>query len=148
MSENQRKILEMLANKEISVDEAHRLLSALEPEGRTPGGTPGAETAARTKGKYLRIKVAPGPEHEHDEDAELINVRVPMSLIRSGLKFTSVLPVRPEVRDRINEVPREKGINLDAHNLKSEDLEEIIEAMSELEVNVVSGKEMVKVFVE
>ena len=148
MSENQRKILEMLANKEISIDEAHRLLSVLEPGGSTPGGTPEAEAAARTKGKYLRIKVAPGPEHEHDDDAERVNVRIPVSLIRSGMKFTSVLPVRPEVRDKINEVLREKGMDFDMRNLKPEDLDQIIEAMSELEVKVVSGKEVVKVFAE
>jgi len=148
MSENQRKILEMLANKDISIDEAHRLLSVLEPEGSTPGSTPEAETAARTKGKYLRVTVQPGPEHEHDEDAERVNVRIPVSLIRSGMKFTSVLPVRPEVRDKINEVLREKGMDFDMRNLKPEDLDQIIEALSDLEVKVVSGKEVVKVFVE
>ena len=146
MSENQRKILEMLANKDISIDEAHRLLSVLEPEGRTPGSTPEAETTAKTKPKYLRVTVQPGPEHEHDDDAERVNVRVPMSLIRSGMRFTSVLP--PEARDKINGALREKGMDFDMRNLKPEDLDQIIEAMSDLEVNVESGKEVVRVFVE
>jgi len=146
MSENQKKILEMLANKEISVDAAHRLLSVLEPGGRTPGGTPEAETTAKTKPKYLRVTVQPGPEHEHDDDAERVNVRVPMSLIRSGMRFTSVLP--PEARDKINGALREKGMDFDMRNLKPEDLDQIIEAMSDLEVNVESGKEVVRVFVE
>ena len=146
MSENQRKILEMLANKDISIDEAHRLLNVLEPGARTPGGTPGAETAAKTKPKYLRITVQPGPEHEHDDDAERVNVRVPMSLIRSGMRFTSVLP--PEARDKINGALREKGMDFDMRNLKPEDLDQIIEAMSDLEVNVESGKEVVRVLVE
>ena len=35
MSENQKRILEMLAEKKISVDEAYRLLSALKTPGRT-----------------------------------------------------------------------------------------------------------------
>jgi len=146
MSENQKKILEMLANKDISIDEAHRLLSVLEPEGSTPGSTPEAETTAKTKPKYLRVTVQPGPEHEHDDDAERVNVRVPMSLIRSGMRFTSVLP--PEARDKINGALREKGMDFDMRNLKPEDLDQIIEAMSDLEVNVESGKEVVRVFVE
>lgn len=146
MSENQRKILEMLANKDISIDEAHRLLSVLEPEGRTLGSTLEAETTAKTKPKYLRVTVQPGPEHEHDDDAERVNVRVPMSLIRSGMRFTSVLP--PEARDKINGALREKGMDFDMRNLKPEDLDQIIEAMSDLEVNVESGKEVVRVFVE
>jgi len=145
MSENQKKILEMLANKKISVDEAYRLLSALKNEASAPESTTEAGTTGKTKPKYLRVTVQPGQGHEHD-DAERVNVRVPMSLIRSGMKLTSLLP--PEARDKVTETLHEKGIDFDMRNLKPEDLEEIIEALSELEVDVVSNKEVVKVFVE
>jgi hypothetical protein len=146
MSENQKKILEMLANKKISVDEAYRLLSALKAEPGAPESTGGPEVKARPKAKYLRVCVVPGEGHQHDEDAELVNIRVPMSLIRSGMKFTSLLP--SQARDKVTEALGEKGINLDMRNMKPEDLEEIIEALSDLEVKVVSDKEIVKVFVE
>jgi len=146
MSESQKKILEMLANKRISVDEAYRLLSVLQPEGSEPEGTPRAGTAPKTKAKYLRVTVVPGSGHKDDPDAELVNVRVPMSLIRSGMKFTSLIP--PDAREKVTGALHEKGIDFDMRNLKPEDLEEIIEALSELEVNVVSAKEVVKVFVE
>jgi Asp-tRNA(Asn)/Glu-tRNA(Gln) amidotransferase B subunit len=62
------------------------------------------------------------------------------------MRFTSVLP--PEARDKINGALREKGMDFDMRNLKPEDLDQIIEAMSDLEVNVESGKEVVRVFVE
>ncbi|MEE8636856.1 MAG: hypothetical protein V3T04_01840, partial [Dehalococcoidia bacterium] len=70
MSENEKKILEMLANKSISVDEAPRLLTVLGLEGSTPGSTPGAEATAKPKPKYLRVKVvaSPGHQHHHEED--------------------------------------------------------------------------------
>lgn len=146
VSENEKKILEMLEHKKISVDEAYRLLVALRPEegpaerGQEKGAT------AKPKAKYLRVTVIPGPGHEDDEDAELVDVRVPMSLIRSGMKFTSVLP--PEARETVTGALHEKGIDLDMRNLKPEELEEVIEALSDLEVKVVSKKEVVKVFVE
>jgi len=161
MSENQKKILEMLANKKISVDEAYRLLNALKTETGAPEGGGGAGMTAKPKPKYLRVCVAPrrghkheGHEHEehehegheHDEDAELVNVRVPMALIRSGMKFTSLLP--SEARDKVNDALHEKGIDLDMRNMKPEDLEEIIQALDDLEVNVVNEKEVVRVFVE
>ena len=159
MSENQKKVLEMLADKKIGVDEAYRLLSALKAEGGTPESTAG--TTGKPKPKYLRVCVIPirghehGEGHGHDEDDEddeddkgaaLVNVRVPMSLIRSGMKFTSLLP--DGARDKVTDALHEKGINLDMRNMKPEDLEEIIGALDELEVNVVSEKEVVKVFVE
>jgi len=146
MSENQKKILEMLANKKISVDEAYRLLDALKTEAGAPESTAGAETTGKPKRKYLRVSVAPGPGHEHDEDVELVNVRVPMSLIRSGMKLSSLLPA--EARNKVTDALDEKGINLDMRNMKPEDLEEIIGALDDLEVNVVGEKEVVRVFVE
>ena len=166
MSENQKKILEMLANKKISVDEAYRLLNALKTETGAPEGGGGAGMTGKPKPKYLRVCVAPrrghkheehehegheheGHEHEgheHDEEAEVVNVRVPMALIRSGMKFTSLLP--SEARDKVTDALNEKGINLDMRNMKPEDLEEIIGALADLEVNVVNDEEVVRVFVE
>ncbi len=161
MSENQKKILEMLADKKISVDEAHRLLSALKAETGAPERTGEAGTTGKPKPKYLRVCVTPRhgqehqgheheehehEEHQHDRHAELVNVRVPMSLIRSGMKFTSLLP--DGARDKVTDALHEKGINLDMRNMKPEDLEEIISALDDLEVNVVSDKEVVRVYVE
>lgn len=146
MLENRKKILEMLADNRINADEAYRLLSVVEPEGSAPEGAAEAGTTVKPRPKYLRVTVRPGPQHEHDDDAELVNIRVPMSLIRSGIKLTSLIP--DEARARVNEALRERGIDFDMRNLKPEDLEEIIETLSELEVNVASAKEVVKVFVE
>jgi len=147
MDENKKKILEMLAENKISTDEAYRLLSVLEPEGSTSEGTPKAGTAARMKSKYLRVCVLPGSEHEHGGKGDRVNIRVPMALIRSGMKFTSLLP--PEARDKVTGALREKGIDFDMRNLKPEDLDELLEALSDLEVDVASSDgETVKVFVE
>ncbi len=146
MSENQKKILEMLANKRISVDEAYRLLNALKTEAGEPASSEEAGTRGKPRPKYLRVSMQPGSGHEHDADVGRVNVRVPLSLIRSGMKFTSLIP--PEARDKVTGALHEKGIDFDMRNLKPEDLDEIIEALNDLEVDVVSSKDVVKVFVE
>jgi hypothetical protein len=102
--------------------------------------------AAKPKPRYLRVAVRPGPEHEHDDDAERVDIRLPMSLIRSGIKLTSLVP--DQARDKVSDALHEKGIRLDVRNLKAENLEEIIEALADLEVSVESGREVVKVFAE
>lgn len=146
MSENQKKILEMLANEKISVDEAYRLLNALKAETVAAASGEEAGTTGRPKPKYLRVSIQPHSRHEHDDDVGRVNVRVPLSLIRSGMKFTSLLP--PEARDKVTGALQEKGIDFDMRNLKPEDLDEIIEALNDLEVDVESNKDVVKVFVE
>jgi len=147
MNESRKKILEMLAEKKISVDDAYRLLSVIDS---TEGGresTSKEGSAVKSKPKYLRVTVLPDPEHEHSQNVDRVNVRVPMSLIRAGIKLTSLIP--SEARDKVNGALREKGIDFDMRNIKPEDIEELIGALSDLEVDVVSAKgEKVKVFVE
>ena len=147
MSESEKKILELLEHKRITVEEAHRLLSLLRSEGPREG-PPGAGPGTRTvKAKYLRVTVQPDPEHERAADVDRVNIRVPMALLRSGMKFTSLLP--EEARDKVSGALRNKGIDIDVRNLKEEDFDELIEALSELEVDVRgSDGEVVKVFVE
>jgi hypothetical protein len=147
MSENKKKILEMLAKNKISADEAYRLLDVIESSDSTQESTRKADTTVKEKAKYLRVTVLPDAEHEHSGNVDRVNVRVPMSLIRAGIKLTSLIP--PEARDKVNGALREKGIDFDVRNVKPEDLEELIEALSDLEVDVMSSKgEKVRVFVE
>jgi hypothetical protein len=60
MSENQKKILEMLGSNKINVDEACRLLFVVEPEGSTQEGAPKARTAGITQSLYMQACVMPG----------------------------------------------------------------------------------------
>ena len=147
MDENKKKILEMLAEKKISTDEAYRLLSALETGRSTAEGTAKSGATTKVNSKYLRVHMVSGSEHEDSHKGDHVNVRVPMTLIRAGMKFTSLLP--PEARDKVTGALHEKGIDFDMRNLKPEDMDEFMDALSELEVDVVnSDGDTVKVYVE
>ena len=138
MSENQRKILDMLAEGKISVDEAEKLLSALESEDA------GKEKEPATKGtsKYLRVVVNPGL---NSKSKEKVNVRIPINLIRAGLKWAAFIP--KDARSKVNDALQEKGIEMDPFNIRPEDIEELISAMDELTVDV-EGSESVQIFCE
>ena len=147
MTESQKKILEMLAEKKINTDEAYRLLNALDPGDAGSTEPPKEGTVIGKKAKYLRVTVMPDPDHPNSENTDRVNVRVPMNLIRAGIKLTSLIP--NEASDKVNEALREKGINFDVRNIKPEDLEELVLALADLEVDVSSHRgEKVKVFVE
>jgi hypothetical protein len=159
MSESQKKILEMLAQNKISVDDATRLLKAVGAEEggyKNTGKNDIGEMASRVLAgrKYLRVTVTP-PEQVsegkgnlfQDGNVERVNVRVPLSLIRAGLKLTSLIP--PEALDKANNALHEKGINFDVRNIKQDDIEALIDAIGDMQIDVEGGKgEKVKVFVE
>jgi hypothetical protein len=144
MSENRTRILEMLAENKITVDEAERLLAVAGSEEKTETPYTPVNTTNNKVPKFLRVVVEPGPG-EGAEDVDKVNVRVPMNLIRAGMKLTSLIP--PQASDKMTEAMREKGVDFDLRNMKPEDLEELINALSDLEVDV-DGKTKVRVFAE
>jgi hypothetical protein len=142
MGDNQKRILDLLAEKKISVDEAQRLLSLTEPD-KDPG-TKGPEESAGSKGKprYFRVQVQP----EAGSGKESVNVRIPMALMHAGMKFSALIPA--SASDEVNEALREKGIDFDVRNLKPEDFEELVAALTDLEVDIKGGREKVHIYVE
>ena len=147
MSENQKKILEMLAQNKISVDDANRLLGAIDSGETVKESSAKTESETKGKAKYLRVTVMPNASSENAENVDRVNVRVPMSLIRAGIKLTSLIP--GDAMNKVNDALREKGIDFDVRSIKPDDIEELIDALGDLQVDVDSARgEKVKVFVE
>lgn len=141
MSEDRRKILDMLAQGKITVDEAEKLLSAIsQPAGESePKEKPGKKDFP----KYLRVVVEPGSENVKGEK---VNIRVPFQLLRAGIKLASVIPV--DVQGKVDEHLKEKGVNIDLSKITSENLEELLVHLNDLTVDVDSKEEKVRIFCE
>ena len=145
MTENQKKILEMVADKKITVDEAYRLLSLIQPSADAGGD--------RAKGpkpspKYLRVVV--DTEHHwdngYDKGPQHVNIRVPVALIRAGVKLASLIP--PEAYNEVDEKMKNRGIPFDLRNMKPENVEELIQSLNDLEVDINGAQENVRVYTE
>ena len=145
MSEDRSRILNMLAEGKITAEEAERLLDALDARAAAGGtGSDGAASGASAgpaiKGdpsalidalpKYLFVKV-------NAANGDKVDVKIPIALVRSGLKLTSLIP--PQAMDQINESMSEHGMSVDFTNLKPEDIDALVEALREMEVNVDSA---------
>jgi len=136
MNENRRQILDMLANGKITADEAERLLAALE---RSPSQTGEAV-------KYLRVLV---DANDALDGPTKVNVRVPMQLLRAGVRLASLIP--QQAHDQLDEAFSRHGVPITLSQIKPENLEELIDHLEDLTVDV-DGKDgnktKVKVFCE
>jgi hypothetical protein len=139
MNEERRKVLDMLASGKITVDEAEKLLSALF-EGAE--GERGSRQMNKKPLKYLRVLVEPGAE---SKKKERVNIRVPLNLVRAGLKWAAFIPKDAQIK--MNEALHEKGIEMDFTKMTAEDLEVMIENLHDLTVEV-EGEEKVRIFCE
>ena len=146
MTENRRQVLDMLAQGKITVDEAERLLGLVDQPAGSEQGSNEPREDRKPPPKYLRVVVEPGPQNGSEDSGERVNIRVPMALIRAGVKLAALIP--SAAANKVDEKLKQKGIATNLGSLKAEDLEELVEALSDLEVDVHGGKEKVRIFVE
>ena len=147
MSENRRQILDMLAQGKITADEAERLLAALDRGPAAANAGAAGETRRNDPVKFLRVVVDALDGHDGPTK---VNVRVPIQLLRAGVKLTSIIP--PRARDEVNAALKKEGIDVDIGRLTPESLEEIVEQLRDLQVDVDSDshghRAKVRVFCE
>jgi len=141
------RILNMLGEGKITADEAAELLDALTArEGAAGAGTAGPVPAiagvptspVQALPKHLYVKV-------DSEEGDTVNVKIPLVLVRSGLKLTSLIPT--SAMDQLNGSLSERGISIDFANLKREDVDELVAALGDMEITVDGGSgETVRVY--
>jgi len=125
MNEERKKVLDMLAGGKISADEAERLINALENKTTETSPQTALSETLDNLPRYLFVKV-------DAVDGDKVNIRVPLKLIKAGIKLKALLP--QDAQDKINTKLNEKGINLD--DFKAENFKDILDAISEFELNV------------
>ncbi|MBN1188366.1 MAG: hypothetical protein JXA46_01325 [Dehalococcoidales bacterium] len=141
MSDAHRKILEMLAEKKISVEEAERLISLIPAES-------GREEVKEVKkpAKYLRISIKPTGNSAEPDETGTVNIRVPVTLMRAGIRLASIIP--PNAYNRMDETLKEKGIDFDMRHITPENIDELITALNDLEVDIQDKKQTVHIYAE
>ena len=126
----------MLAQGKNTAEEAECLLDALDSRPRTPAesagpaikGDPGPLIDALPKFLYVKV---------NSENGDTVDVKIPIALVRSGLKLTSLIP--PQAMDQINDSMSKHGMSIDFSNLKPEDIDELVAALREMAISVDSA---------
>lgn len=139
------RILELLAEGKITAVEAERLLDAVRREEQAPAD-PLLMEAEAADGKTVSRKVSTLRVLVHKADGEQVNIRVPLGLLRAGLKLKGLLPGK--ARAQVDVAMQERGLNFNIDDLDAKSLEAIVAALSETRIEIDSDKERVQVFCE
>ncbi|WP_297514584.1 hypothetical protein [uncultured Caulobacter sp.] len=137
MNADRLRILKMLADGKVSAEEAERLLDAL-----AAAPAPVAAATPSAPPRYFRVLVDAA-----DQDGPTkVNVRVPMQLLRAGVKLSALIP--PAARDEVNAAMARQGLPFDINQLKPENLDDLVASLDDLTVDVDTDDARVRVFCE
>lgn len=120
MNEEKRKVLEMLSDGKISVAEAEQLLQAI---------APGENETRAAEPRFFRILV--NKPARDGKKAENVNIRVPITVVRGGLRLTALFPMMGKKKIQLD-----NGTELDLSKINYADLEAMIKDIGELTVDV------------
>ncbi len=142
MNYNRMQVLQMLADGQVTAEEAEGLIAALDKQPTVPASQ---ATAVATKmPRYLRVFVE---EYESDSDSPTkVNIRVPFQLLRAGVRLASLIPAG--AKDQINDALSKNGVPIDITQLKPEDLDELVAHLADLTVDVEEKATKVRIFAE
>jgi hypothetical protein len=140
MNEQRKDVLDMLAEGKITAAEAERLITALERD--QPPAASSLDTRPKGKAKYLRMVVE---TLENDEPGR-INIRVPLQLLRAGVKLAALIP--PQALERANAELTKSGVPIDLTQLKPDQLEALVDHLDELTLDVDQPDAKVRIFCE
>ena len=107
-------------------------------EGASEGATPRRDGTP----KYIRVLVE-AEEEGAGEELTKVNIRVPILLLRAGVKLAGLIP--QEARSHVNQALREQGMTFDINQLKPENLDELIDNLQDLSIDVDKKNRLVKV---
>lgn len=136
MSEERRRILKMVAEGKITAEEAEKLLETLERSAE--------KSRSEKSGKapsFFVVKVSP-----KNSRGDKVDIRIPMALLRAGVKMSSLLPF--EVRDRVGDKLKDKGLNIDLKDIDSGNIEPIFTALTETSIDIDEEDETVRIYCE
>jgi hypothetical protein len=146
MSDDTRRILDLLANGKVTVDEAEQLMQAIgvPPPHASAAAAPAPDTAERVQPRWVRINVhKTAREGKHDKD---VNIRVPIAIVKSGMRLGALIPGL--AGDQVAARMREKGLDVDFSKLDGVTIEAMLKELSETNIEIESGKAQVRITCE
>jgi hypothetical protein len=142
MSDDIRRVLDLLAQGKVTVEEADRLLRAVTADEPRPQDGPSA--ADRPKLRWLRIAVhKPARDGHHDKD---VNIRVPIAIIKSGMRLGALIPGM--AGEQVSARLRERGLDIDFSKLDAAAIDDMLKEISDTNIEIDAGRAQVRITCE
>ena len=127
MADDRKRILDMLAEGKITAEEAARLLDAL---GGATERTTTTVAGVKARPRFMCIHVEGGD----GEDSGHVDVRIPLALIRAGMKIQHLLP--NHAKDRVQAKMQAQGIDFDLDQLDPKKIDDLVDALTEMSIDI------------
>ena len=151
-TDDTRRILDMLSQGKITVDDADRLLKAL--SGARPGEAAAAADAVtdephRTRGVHINVHK---PAND-DRPVKDLNIRVPIAVVKGGMRLGAIIATF--AGEKAAQRMKARGIDLDMAKISGDfskmngvEFDAFLKSLDDMHIEVDDGKSQVRITCE
>ena len=146
-----RRILDMLQEGKITVDEADRLIKALSAD-RPAEATPDTTAEGRERVRWIRINIQK-PANDAGHKAKNVNIRVPIAIVKGGMRLGAIIGTF--AGEKAARRMKAQGLDIDLAKISSDlsqmngpEFDEFLRSLNETNIEIDDGKSKVRITAE
>ena len=150
MSDETRRVLDLLAQNKITVDEADQLLRAMK-EPRAEAASAKIDGDAAPRARYIRIavhKLSRGCDTDKD-----VNIRVPIAVVKGGMRLGALIGTF--AGEKAARRMKAQGLDIDLTKINSDlsqmngpEFDEFLRSLNDTNIEIDDGKAQVRITAE
>ena len=149
-TDDTRRILDMLSQGKITVDEADRLITALSAE--RPAKVADADTATVKRARWVRINIHK-PAKDADHRPKDVNIRVPIAVVKGGMRLGAIIGTfageKAARRMKARGIDIDlAAINGDLSRMNGPEFDEFLKSLDDTNIEIDDGKAQVRITTE
>jgi hypothetical protein len=153
-TDDTRRILDMLQDGKITVDDADRLIKALceeQPADTATAGTPTAGASAE-RVRWIRINIQK-PANDAGHKAKNLNIRVPIAIVKGGMRLGAIIGTF--AGDKAARRMKAQGLDIDLAKISSDlsqmngpEFDEFLRSLNETNIEIDDGQSQIRITAE
>ena len=151
-TEDTRRILDMLSQGKITVDEADRLIKAMSTD--RPADTAAAQklSDSRQPVRWFRINIHK-PARDEAHKPKDVSIRVPIAVVKGGMRLGAIIATF--AGEKAAQRMKERGLDLDLATINGDlsrmngtEFDTFMKSLEEMNIEIDDGKSQVRITAE
>ena len=151
-TDDTRRILDLLSQGKITVDDADRLIKAMSAD--RPAETAAADTATdgRARMRWFRINIHKPAKDEMHKPKD-VNIRVPIAVVKGGMRLGAIIATF--AGEKAAQRMKERGLDLDLSTINGDlsrmngaEFDTFLKTLDDMNIEIDDGKSQVRITAE
>jgi hypothetical protein len=151
-TDDTRRILDMLTQGKITVDEADRLIKAIGAQRPLEAGTADAPREGKAAVRWFRINIRKPPK-DQGHQAKDVNIRVPIAVVKGGMRLGAIIATF--AGEKAAQRMKDRGLDLDLTTINGDlsrmngaEFETFMKSLDDMNIEIDDGKSHVRITAE